>query len=80
MTPNAYVGECGADDDPMFYLTPTEKERLAFANLKYDSKRTVWCPHKAQAFVRATVVEYKEEKKGKEMIERAVCESDKGEV
>ena len=64
----------------MLFLAPTDKERLAFANMAYDSKRTVWCPHKSEAFVRATVEEYKEEKKGKEMIERAVCVSDDGEV
>ena len=64
----------------MLFLEPTEKERLEFSNLHYDSKTTVWCPHKTETFVRAEVQEYKEEKKGKEMIERAVCVSDKGEV
>ena len=64
----------------MLFLEPTEKERLTFANLFYDSKTTVWCPHKTEAFVRAEVQEYKEEKKGKEMIQRAVCVSEKGEV
>ena len=64
----------------MLFLEPTEKERLEFSNLHYDSKTTVWCPHKTETFVRAEVQEYKEEKKGKETIERAVCLSDSGEV
>merc|ERR1739838_1303666 len=78
--PAGAKGECGKDDNPMLFLEPTEKERLEFSNLHYDSKTTVWCPHKTETFVRAEVQEYKEEKKGKEMIERAVCVSDKGET
>merc|ERR1739838_367912 len=78
--PAGSKGECGKDDNPMLFLEPTEKEKLSFSNLHYDSKTTVWCPHKTETFVRAEVQEYKEEVKGKETIERAVCLSDSGET
>ena len=64
----------------MLFLQPTETEKLTFANMAYDSKTSVWCPHKTEAFVRATVESYKTEKKGKEMVERAICITDKGDV
>ena len=60
----------------MLFLEPTAEERLAFANMVYDSKKSVWCPHKAKGgFVRAMLTGNVDEKKGK-----VECEAEGGEV
>ena len=56
----------------MLYLEPTAQERLDFASIAYDSKKSCWCPHKKEGFVRATIVETKGPK--------VTCETEKGEV
>jgi len=65
-------GECKPGDDPMLFLQPTDQERLDFASIPYDSKKSCWCPHKKEGFVRATITEPDGEK--------IVCTSDKGET
>ena len=40
----------------MLFLEPTAEERLAFANLKFDSKKTVWAPcKKSGGFLRGQI-------------------------
>ena len=40
----------------MLFLEPTAEEKLAFANLKYDSKTTVWAPcKKTGGFLRGQI-------------------------
>uniref|UniRef100_H2Z1P7 Myosin motor domain-containing protein n=1 Tax=Ciona savignyi TaxID=51511 RepID=H2Z1P7_CIOSA len=50
------TGECGPGDDPMPFLEPTEKEKLAFAGMAYDGKKSVWVPHKKEGFVRGELL------------------------
>ena len=57
-----FKGECGPGDDPMPFLCPTEKERLAFAAQNYDGKKSVWVPHKKEGFVKAEVQDTSGEK------------------
>jgi len=55
-------GECGPEDDPMPFLEPSEAERLSFANITYDSKKSVWAWQKKLGFVKATLIEEKDDK------------------
>ena len=49
----------------MLFLEPTAEERLAFANLKFDSKKTVWAPDKKTGgFLRGQIAG-EEDAKGK---------------
>jgi len=57
-----FEGECGPGDDPMPFLCPTEKELLAFAATKYDTKKNVWVPHKKEGYVKAEIQDTSGEK------------------
>jgi len=55
-------GECGPEDDPMPFLEPSEAERLSFANISYDSKKSVWAWQKNHGFIKAILIEEKDDK------------------
>ena len=60
----------------MYFLEPTAEEKLAFANLKFDSKKSYWAPDKKHGgFCRALLKETELDKKG-----RVELECDGGEV
>ena len=46
----------------MPFLEPSEAERLSFANITYDSKKSVWAWQKKLGFVKATLIEEKDDK------------------
>lgn len=60
----------------MVFLEPTAEEKLAFANLTFDSKKSYWAPDKKNGgFCRAILSKTELDKKG-----RVELECDGGEV
>ena len=39
----------------MPFLSPSEKELIAFAAQSYDGKKSVWVPHKKEGYVKGEV-------------------------
>jgi len=69
-------GECKPGEDPMVFLEPTAEEKLAFANLTFDSKKSYWAPDKKNGgFCRAILSKTELDKKG-----RVELECDGGEI
>lgn len=46
----------------MPFLEPSEAERLSFANISYDSKKSVWAWQKNHGFIKAILIEEKDDK------------------